>query len=366
VDGAAHLARIGAASRATGSPGAANARAYCAEVLTRLGFDVREHVFEYSDVAGALAAPVAGGVVALAALGLYLGQIWRPAGIVTAVALVAALAALGRLGSRGVLDFPLRRRRGVNLEAVRGAREPAVWLVAHVDSKWQPVSMIARVCGVVASAIGLASLMLLDVAPSVEGRAVGAALVLATWLAALPLMMSFVGSRNQGTLDNASGVAAVLAAAERLPASARVGVLITDAEELALAGARAWVRSRALGNSAPAVALNCDSVDDDGQLVLMYTRRAPKGLIARMNAAASDLGEPLRVLRLIPGILTDSVALADAGWETLTLSRGTARTLQRIHTRRDTLEHMRGAGIGGAAAVLARVAGEVGGDRQED
>jgi len=62
---------------------------------------------------------------------------------------------------------------------------------------------------------------------------------------------------------------------------------------------------------------------------------------------------------LLPGVLTDSVALADAGWETLTLSRGSARTLQRIHTSRDTLAWMSGSGISGAARVLAITALEL-------
>ena len=59
---------------------------------------------------------------------------------------------------------------------------------------------------------------------------------------------------------------------------------------------------------------------------------------------------------MLPGILTDSVALADGGWETLTLSRGSLRTLLRIHTPRDGLDAMRGTGIAGAARVLARTA----------
>jgi hypothetical protein len=61
-------------------------------------------------------------------------------------------------------------------------------------------------------------------------------------------------------------------------------------------------------------------------------------------------------MRLIPGILTDSVALADAGWDTVTLSRGDLRTLQRIHTSSDTLDHLRGAGLDVAARVLADTA----------
>ena len=121
-----------------------------------------------------------------------------------------------------------------------------------------------------------------------------------------------------------------------------------------MAGARAWARS-----TGPAVALNCDSVDDDGPLVVMYTRAKPARLTEALDAAALEAGEPLRTLRLIPGILTDSVALADAGWESVTLSRGTIRTLQRIHTARDTLAGMRGKGIAGAARVLALAATEL-------
>jgi len=176
----------------------------------------------------------------------------------------------------------------------------------------------------------------------------------ALWIGALPLMLSFVGTRNHGTLDNASGVAAVLHAVELLPDAANVGVLITDAEELALAGAAAWATTRR-----PAVALNCDSVDDDGDLVVMYTGSLPRGLVSSLENAASECKQPLRTLRLLPGILTDSVALAQAGWTTVTLSRGTLRTLGRIHTSRDSLATMDGRGIAGAARVLARVAMEM-------
>jgi Zn-dependent M28 family amino/carboxypeptidase len=185
------------------------------------------------------------------------------------------------------------------------------------------------------------------------GRVAPVALA-AVWLGALPLMLSVVGTRNHGTLDNASGVAAVLDAAALIPAACPIGVLITDAEELALAGAAAWARGEP-----PGIALNCDSVDDDGALVIMYTGKPPERVLSALRRAASERGEAVRVMRLIPGILTDSVALGRAGWETVTLSRGTLRTLQRIHTSRDTLAHMNGRGIEGAAHVLARAATEL-------
>jgi hypothetical protein len=349
-----HLSSLGCVSRSVGGAGIREARSYCADALRRSGFDIAEHSFEFSAFPAAWAMPIAGAGAAIAAGILHVARHEPALLAATRLVLLVVVVVLAVLGRRGVLDFPLMRRRGVNLQAVRRGVTPTVWLVAHLDSKWQPVSMIARVAGVVGTSIGLIAMLVLTLRPPANDWAPLAAMLF-TWISSVPLMLSVVGARNHGTLDNASGVATVLEAAESIPASARVGVMITDAEELALAGARAWAKS------VPAsVALNCDSVDDDGPLVVMYSRRRPDALIARLAAAADVESQPVRVLRLIPGILTDSVALADAGWDTLTLSRGTLRTLRRIHTSRDTLATMTGAGIAGAARVLARTATELG------
>ena len=348
----AHLAKLGAGSRPTGSPELAEARRFCADFLNELGFVVREHPFEFSAFAGGWAAPAAGLLIpTLATLLLFAERsrlAWLCVGVVVALLVLIARWA----GGRGVVGAPVLRRHGVNLEATRG-ESPAVWLVAHLDSKWQPVSMIVRVAGVITLGVGLIALLVLSVVRS-PFTVWALALV---WLGALPLMLSFVGARNHGTLDNASGVAAVLDAASRIESSRPLGVLITDAEELALAGARVWASE---GRVRPAAAINCDTVDDDGQLVLMYTGSRPTRLLSALESAASAAGESTRTFPMIPGILTDSIALAAAGWETLTLSRGTLRTLQRIHTSRDTLATMSGKGIEGAAEVLARAVMELG------
>lgn len=348
----AHLVVLGAASRSTGSRELGEARKYCAEVLNDLGFVVREHPFEFSAFAGGWAAPAAGLLIpTLATLLVFADRsraLWFSVGVVVALIVLVARWA----GGQGVVRAPVLRRRGVNIEARRG-ESPGVWLVAHLDSKWQPVSMIVRVAGVITLGAGLIALSVLSIA-----RAPFAdwALVV-VWLGALPLILSVVGARNHGTLDNASGVAAVLDAASRVDASRPLGVLITDAEEWALAGARVWGSER---RAQTTTAINCDTVDDEGQLVLMYTGSRPARLISAIESAASASGETTRTLHMIPGILTDSIALAAAGWETVTLSRGTLRTLQRIHTSRDTLATMSGKGIDGAAAALARAVMELG------
>jgi Zn-dependent M28 family amino/carboxypeptidase len=168
-------------------------------------------------------------------------------------------------------------------------------------------------------------------------------------LVGAPLVMaSVVGARSNGAVDNASGVAAVLDAAERLAPHANVGVLLPSAEELGLAGARAWVRGRA-----PATALNCDGVDDHGELTIMYSGTAPRALLDTLRHVVET---PLRVRRMPLGLLTDSVAFAGRGWAAVTVSRGSFATLRRVHTPHDSLANLQGDGIDAAADLLARAA----------
>jgi Iap family predicted aminopeptidase len=171
------------------------------------------------------------------------------------------------------------------------------------------------------------------------------ALVAAT-AGALPVLASVVGSQSDGAVDNASGVAAVLAAAALVGRGVACGVLLTTAEELGLAGARAWARAHAAS-----VALNCDGVDDEGELVIMYNRRLPTDVVAAVRNAST---RSVRVRRMPLGLLTDSTALADAGWRTVTVSHGSLATLRRVHTKRDSLDNLRGTSIDAVSVILAR------------
>jgi hypothetical protein len=136
---------------------------------------------------------------------------------------------------------------------------------------------------------------------------------------------------------------------------APLGVLLTSAEELGLAGARAWAAQRRVAGAAAGVALNVDGVDDQGGLTVMAGRGAGAATAAFRDGAA-EVGAPLTVRRLVPGILVDAVALAGAGWSAATLSRGTWRTLARIHTAADSLDRLDGTGIAEGARVLATAA----------
>jgi Zn-dependent M28 family amino/carboxypeptidase len=228
--------------------------------------------------------------------------------------------------------------------------------VAHLDSKSQPVPIAVRALGVMATivvwiaayAVAAAQLLGADVArmwPWIGSVGL---------VAGLPVIASVVRARSPGALDNASGVATVLCVVERLARDYPVGVLLTSAEELGLAGARSWVRGRARG-----VAINVDGVDDRGTLRLIYSGRRPRALLTTLSDAARAAGKGVRSGPLLPGVLLDGVALADGGWDVVTVSKGAWRTVARIHTPRDDLSSLTGRGVAEAADTVARAMGEL-------
>jgi len=358
------LAELALEPRPAGSAAEARARERCAARLRELGFEVSEQPFTYSALPGRWGTPAAGVTAGLVLAGAgVLGASDRAAAALALLAGAgAALALVGGWAARhGVLTLPALRARAVNLVAERGGPPigvPRVWLVAHLDSKSQPVPIGLRAAGIAGTALAFLAAAGVATAQLLGLPAAGwwAPLSGVGVLAAVPVALTTVGARSAGAVDNASGVAAVLDAAARVPAGVALGVLLTSAEELGLAGARAWARTLP-----PSIALNCDGVDDDGALVAMYSGREPSAVLRALAAAAAGAAQPLRARRLVPGILTDGVALADAGWAVATLSRGTRATLRRIHTPRDDLTHLAGRGIEPAARVLAAAATALGG-----
>jgi hypothetical protein len=354
--GAAHLAALARAPRAAGSAAEDEAREYCARVLRAAGFDVALEPFDYSQLPGRYGTPVGGALawITVAATS-RLGATGSPA-FFSALVCLAGLAILGmwswQMLGDGVLELPWRRAAAVNLVATRGGAMPRVWLVAHLDSKSQPVPSLLRVAGVVMLATSLAitiAAVLLTLG--------GAELRMLWWIGAvlatggaIPVIASVVGNDSHGALDNASGVATVLEAVQSSMQGSPVGVLLPSAEELGLAGARAWALQRS-GDGERGIAINCDGVDDGGALTIMYSGMPSIEIIDAIRAAAA---EPARVRRMPLGLLLDSVALTEAGWRSVTVSRGSVASLRRVHTRADSLEQLRGFGISRTATVLAR------------
>jgi hypothetical protein len=325
-------------------------------VLRDAGFVTREVPFEYSAFPGRYGTPIGGALAAAAVLGagatgLASSGRWE-APAVLALGLVAAGTFARAMLGDAVVELPLLRARATNLVATRGGESPALWLVAHLDSKSQPVPSAARVAGVALLALGVLAAVgsaMLQLAGHAHRTGWWVALVLAA-TGAPAVMASVVGSRSDGAVDNASGVAAVLEAARRVRSDLPLGVLLPSAEELGLAGARAWAREWARTRR-PGTALNCDGVDDNGGLTVMYSTGGTASLIDTLRRVAPG---PLAVRRMPLGLLTDSVALADRGWAAVTVSRGSWATLARVHSRRDSLENLTGRGVDDAADLLAR------------
>ncbi len=366
-----HLRELGGEPRPAGSPAEARARGYCAGKLRELGFSIHEQAFLYSAVPGRLATPGTGVIaIALLAAAAHEGAEGRPAG---ALAILAAGAAV--LGAttlwlirRGVLALPLWRRSGVNLVAVRG-EAVRVWVVAHLDSKSQPIPIAVR--GVAISAmlaiwVGAAALALLEwVWQPIGGVWAGVASL--GVLAGLPIVASVVGSRSSGAVDNASGVAAALTVAELVPRDRPLGVLLTGAEELGLAGSRAWVRHARGGidgqggSVQPGVAINLDGLDDYGPVRITYSGlAAPRRLVQAIYAAAIEERIPALVRRLPPGVLVDSIPFAEMGWSAVTLSKGGWATIRRVHTPADDLAHLHGDGVVEVAHLVIRSLDRIG------
>lgn len=362
-DTIALLREIAAEPRPTGSDAIAAARERCARELRDMGYEVRQQAFEFSEFPGRFATPLFGGAAAMI-VGVA-GQWGRGTGggdVGPALLLILAavvLFAAGRwLAVRGVLAAPVMRRRGVNLEATRPGAGQTIWLCAHLDSKSQPVPTLARSVGIVLESAGYLLALALTIVAAVGAtphRFYWEFAAVVTLVGAMPVVLSVVGRRSPGALDNASGVATVIAAARQLADRPAVGILLTDGEELGLAGARAWARGRS-----GATVLNCDGVDDSGGIQVMFTGKRPRRLLDAIARASPATGVAYDTSRLIPGVLTDSVAFTDAALESVTFSRGSWRSLGRVHSQRDDLQHLNGNGIAETVKLIAGTVGKIG------
>lgn len=324
---------------------------------------MRDERFEFSEFPSRWAPALFSLVIAIVVLRVGHTAVVTHEPVASLVIAVVVLAAMGfsarYLTRRGVLDLLLSRRSSVNLIATPTEHEPAVWLVAHLDSKSQTIPMLVRIAAVTvfaASALAVvsAAAVVAMAGPESPGLQHQAAAVahhasLALMISSLPLVFCFIGNRSPGALDNATGVAAILLAAQKLDGR-NTGVLLTSAEELGLAGARAFAR----GHPGRSIAINCDTVDDAGSFLCMRTRR-PSPLLERAVRNVSGRGSR----PMLPGVLADNIAFSDAGWDSITISRGNLGTLARVHTSRDRADHIDGTGIAQASLLIAAIVEEL-------
>lgn len=348
------------APRFAGSSEEQLARARCRAELERAGFTCREISFEYSQWLARWASPLIAFV-----LGLLIIVLSQPGLAANALAPSAVIFAMfsatfltfTSIRKGWVLSFPWSRAVATNLEGRRG--NPKLWLVAHLDSKSQTVPMLLRIAGSVALYVAALLSGLGGFSFLIWGSAAWPALFVAQGLAAFGVLavgLCFIRNRSPGAVDNATGVAAVVLTAQSSDSSPTLGVLITSGEELGLAGALAW----AANAGGHAVILNCDTLDESGAFRCMYSISKPVRVSVAAERQAKRLDMKLKIGRLIPGIMADSMAFDDpARWSAITLSRGTLGTLARIHTRRDTSSVLTGNGAAQASVLLSALTKEL-------
>ena len=375
--------------RLTGSDASARVERWLRRRFERLGFETRVFPFAFSAWPGRYGVPVLAGLLLAGVLGAAAALIaGLPVPALLALAAPVLPAALGaRRGPGWVERLRWGRAEGRNLVFTRPGGRVRYVIAAHRDSKSQPVSTAARLNAGMAAALGVSGLALL----AVHGAARLASARLGAWAAervpetllgsareifgpllelqppaplilsvaalaaggAAVLALSWAGNESPGALDNASGVAAALGLAERLVGRDDVGYLLTDAEELGLAGARAMAPELA---SLMGV-VNLDGIDDDGPVHVVerygFPRRGRAAhLAAALLAAAEGLDMDIERHDAPLGILLEHSAYNDAGAPSLTVLRGKRGALGRIHRPADRADAIGGRGIASVVALV--------------
>lgn len=337
--------------RLFGTAGAKHVHQLLHDRLTALGLAVETRPFEFSTWPGHSAVPALGGflmIVFAAVVLLLLRGDNGPAALLLAGVIVVLLPA-PILAGWAVDQFPIGRAAGANMIATRPGSVPRFLVVAHRDSKSQPVPLGLRVA---AAAVIVFTLPATGATAVFGATAFALALALAGAAGAGVLVFCAAANNSPGALDNASGLAALLDLAAQ-ETSGDVGFLVTDAEELGLAGSRAAAREL----SRLEAVINLDGLDDDGPFRLLAgrgpgARQRARALRDTLEQAARDHGAEVRTHRVPAGLMVDHLPFAAAGVPALTIMRGHADALVRVHQAGDSADRLTGRGAAEAARVV--------------
>jgi hypothetical protein len=349
-DPASTLAAI-ARPRLTGSEGAAEVESEIRARFEGLGYQVGEHDFTFNPWTGRWGITIAGIILFIggfiSASTLYYGH---PVVALITLAVVFLLCMFVAFVLQRMLDrLNWGHTHGRNLLISREGSRPHYLLLAHRDSKSQPLPLAFRGPAIAVSAIAWLCLVVLafvSLAEPVPGSLSVNAGTFAI-IASVLLIFCWVENNSPGALDNASGIATLLGIAEREAGANDVAFLVTDAEELGLAGARAIARR------IPAVygAINFDGLDDHGEFQIVedfgWPRRRGKAphLAAALLSTAAALDLPAHRRSVPFGILLDHIPIVDAGTPALTVLRGSLKSLRRVHRPIDDLSRLSGDGV---------------------
>ena len=344
--------------RMTGGEGLKAVEADLRARFETAGYRVTELPFSFSTLPGRFGVPILGliQIVGLIVAALFIRSADPVPALVTLLVSLIAVGLLSLLASWLIARLPFGRVQTTNWMVRASDAHPRFIVMAHRDSKSQFVPIAARAASAGASLFAWVAMVIIalvqltsDVHPA--GIAMTTAIVGA--ILAVPLLLSPALDKSPGALDNASGLAVLLGLAQRLRGNDDVAFLITDGEELGLAGARAAARSLARVEGI----INVDGIDDRGDFLIMERHGFPRRgsaphLATALFSAARILDLPAQRRDLPHGIQVDHIPFQEAGFAALTLMRGGRRSLWRVHLPADNAGRTTGIGAADAAALI--------------
>jgi hypothetical protein len=347
--------------RMTGTQGAQEVSDIIRARLTSYGYQIQDYPFTFSTYPGRFAVSIAGAIFLAGTLGAAALLNMRHPG----VALVVLMCVLMLAGAVAALApsitdmLPFGRVDAVNMLAAKPGKRPRYVLMAHLDSKSQPLPLAFRGPAIIFALIAwlafvvLAILAVLDPVWLLPRLTTGIAIV--SLISSLLLILCWAENRSPGALDNASGLATVLGVAEKEREQGDVAYLITDGEELGLVGAR----SIALKLDPVVGIINIDGVDDEGPFVVLEKfgvppRHIAPHLVAAILSASSEMDVPARRRNVPFGLLVDHIPLARRHLPSVTLMKGTFKSMRRVHRPGDSLDLLNGSGVESAVDLLQR------------
>ncbi|HEX6559084.1 MAG TPA: M28 family peptidase [Longimicrobiales bacterium] len=355
------LLRELARPRITGSTGATEVAELIRARFGALGFQIRDYPFTFSTIPGRFSVTAAGVVFLLGTLGAAALLNMRHPG----VALVVLLLVLFLVGAIAALTpslsamLPFAKVSTANMLAHKPGARPRYIVMAHLDSKSQPLPLAFRGPAMVLGMVAWAAFMIFCVLGVLDPvwivPRITTVLAVVCFIAGVLCVFCWVDNRSPGALDNASGLATVLGIAERNRDVAEIGYLITDAEEMGLVGARDIARKLD-----PVIGIiNVDGVDDHGSFHIMEKfgippRHIAPHLAAALLTAAAEMNVAAHRRNVPFGLLLDHIPLARRHLPSVTVLRGSLKSMMRVHRPADSMDQLSGAGVESAVALIDR------------
>lgn len=347
--------------RMTGTTGAQEVAEIMRTRLNALGFQVRDYPFTFSTIPGRFALSTVGAIFLIGSMiAVALHGRGHPGIALSLLVVVLLLATAIAAGTPWLsLRLPYSKVTAANLFAARPGSRPRYIMMAHLDSKSQPIPLAFRGPAIILAIITWAAFLvfcvlgLLD--PVFLVPRITTILGIACFISGVLLILCWVDNHSPGALDNGSGLATLLGIAESDGDRNDVAYLITDGEELGLMGARdiAHKLDPVIG------VINVDGIDDSGTFYILErfgipARHIAPHLVAAILTAASEMDVPAQRRSVPFGLLLDHIPLARRHLPSVTLMRGGLKSLRRVHRPGDSMDALSGSGVEAAVALLKR------------